>query len=260
MPRPQAKKRFGQHFLQDRRIVERIVAAFDPRPKDHAVEIGPGPGAVTYALLGRVETLEAVEIDRDLAARLKADIPADRFRLHLADALSFDFCRLVRDDRRLRLIGNLPYNISTPLLFHLLDQSECLQDMLFMLQKEVVERLVARPGGKDYGRLSVMIQWRCRLEKLFDVAPDAFSPPPKVTSSVVRLAPYRTPPIAVRDRGRFATVVAAAFGARRKTLKNNLKGLVSPETMAALGIDPRRRAETLSLEEFAKLAEADSPY
>jgi len=253
------RKRFGQHFLHDRGIVARIVAAFDPRPQDHVVEIGPGPGALTRAMIGQVGTFEAVEIDRDLVARLRNEYPADRLTLHVADALNFDFCRLIQNDHKLRLIGNLPYNISTPLLFHLLDQAKCLQDMLFMLQKEVVDRLAAPPGGKDYGRLSVMIQWRCRVENLFDVAPGAFSPPPKVRSSVVRLTPYDTLPIPVRDKDRFAAVVKAAFATRRKTLKNNLKGLVPPETLVALDIDPQRRAETLSLAEFAKLAEACTP-
>jgi len=156
----------------------------------------------------------------------------------------------------LRLIGNLPYNISTPLLFHLLDQAGCIEDMLFMLQKEVVQRLAATPGGKDYGRLSVMIQYRCRVEKLFEVAPGAFTPPPKVDSAVVRLVPHATPPVAVRDEARFSQVVRAAFASRRKTLRNNMKGLLSGDNMTALGIDPIRRAETLSLAEFAALSNA----
>ncbi len=282
------KKRFGQHFLRDLRVVERIVAAFAPQPADHVVEIGPGQGVLTRALVGRVARLDLVELDRDLAAQLAqtyAGTPG--VVVHQADALKFDFRALAphrdvqvsRDDcmdaggratpgavaetggrerpapgETLRLIGNLPYNISTPLLFHALAQVESVRDMLFMLQKEVVERLSAAPGGKDYGRLSVMVQWRCRVEKLFTVPPGAFHPPPKVDSAVVRLTPHATPPVSVRDPEAFARVVQAAFAQRRKTLRNSLKGMVSAEAMSALGIDPVRRAETLNLQEFAALS------
>ncbi|OGI41968.1 MAG: hypothetical protein A2150_07595 [Candidatus Muproteobacteria bacterium RBG_16_64_11] len=285
------KKRFGQHFLRDLRVVECIVAAFAPRPADHVVEIGPGEGVLTRALVGRVARLDLVELDRDLAAQLAQTYAgAPGVTVHQADALKFDFRALARPGERLRLIGNLPYNISTPLLFHALEQldgvreaatapsmargprldsgmeSRAMQqgcgdyglgpisDMLFMLQKEVVDRMAATPGGKDYGRLSVMLQWRARVEKLFDVPPGAFHPPPKVDSSVVRLTPHETPPVDVRDPQRFAAIVRAAFGQRRKVLRNTLKGLVTPETMERLGIEPGRRAETLSLGEFAALA------
>lgn len=254
MHRP--RKRFGQHFLHDRGVVARIVSALAPQPGDHMVEIGPGTGALTRDLLARVTRLDAVELDRDLLARLEAEFPGDRLTLHNADALKFDFCKIAPGSGKLRLIGNLPYNISTPLLFHLLDQAGCIKDMLFMLQKEVVERLRAVPGGKDYGRLSVMIQYRCAVEKLFDVAPGAFTPPPKVDSAVVRLVPHATPPVAVDDPARFALLVRAAFASRRKTLRNNMRGLLSAEDMLALGIDPGRRAETLSLAEFAALSNA----
>ena len=256
MPHHTPKKRFGQHFLHDRHIIGRIVAALDAKPNDRIVEIGPGKGALTRALLTRVARLDAVELDRDLIALLHAEWSADQLTLHNADALQFDFCRLSGDGHRLRLIGNLPYNISTPLLFHLLDQAGCIEDMIFMLQKEVVERLHAAPGGKDYGRLSVMIQYRCAVEKLFDVAACAFTPPPKVDSSVVRLIPHATPPVAVDDLEQFSRTVRAAFASRRKMLRNNLKGLLSAEQMQALGIDPTRRAETLSLAEFAALSNA----
>ncbi|MHB8536373.1 MAG: 16S rRNA (adenine(1518)-N(6)/adenine(1519)-N(6))-dimethyltransferase RsmA, partial [Sulfuricaulis sp.] len=175
---------------------------------------------------------------------------------HSADALKFDFCRLAPDGRQLRLVGNLPYNISTPLLFHLLDQAHCIRDMLFMLQKEVVQHLGAAPGGKDYGRLSVMIQYRCAVEKLFDVAPGAFTPAPRVDSAVVRLVPHAAPPVTVKDTARFAHIVRASFASRRKTLRNNLKGLLEAGDMLGLGIDPTRRAETLSLAEFAALSNA----
>jgi 16S rRNA (adenine1518-N6/adenine1519-N6)-dimethyltransferase len=254
-----ARKRFGQHFLHDRHVISRIVTELAPRPEEHIVEIGPGTGALTRELVTRVGHLDAVELDRDLITRLQAEIPPKKLTLHSADALKFHFCQLVPEGRQLRLVGNLPYNISTPLLFHLLDQAKCIQDMLFMLQKEVVQRLKAAPGGKDYGRLSVMIQYRCAVEKLFDVAAGAFVPPPKVASSVVRLTPYAVPPVVVKDREWFAHVVRAAFASRRKTLRNNMKGMLSAEQMVTLGIDPTRRAETLSLAEFAALANAVTP-
>ena len=258
-PHIQPKKRFGQHFLHDRGIVQRIVDALDPQPGDTVVEIGPGPGALTRPLLERIAHLHAVELDRDLAARLRSDYPPEQLAVHEADALKFDFCALAPTGGKLRVIGNLPYNISTPLLFHLLDQERCIGDMLFMLQKEVVVRMAAAPGGKDYGRLSVMLQWRLRVEKLFDVRPGAFTPPPKVDSAVVRLTPHASPPVAVRDAAVFARVVQAAFAQRRKTLRNNLKGLLTAEAIGALGIAPERRAETLTLAEFAALANALSP-
>jgi 16S rRNA (adenine1518-N6/adenine1519-N6)-dimethyltransferase len=256
MSSPHPKKRFGQHFLHDRNVIGRIVTALAPQACDHVVEIGPGTGALTRELLARMTHLDAVELDRDLIAHLESDFPREQLTLHQGDALKFDFCGLAPVGNRLRVVGNLPYNISTPLLFHLLDQSGCIKDMLFMLQKEVVERLRAAPGGKDYGRLSVMIQYRCAVEKLFDVAPGAFTPPPKVDSAVVRLVPHATPPVAVDDPARFALLVRAAFASRRKTLRNNLRGLLSVEDMLALGIDPVRRAETLSLAEFASLSNA----
>jgi len=252
----QAKKRFGQHFLHDRGIVQRILDAFDPQPDETLAEIGPGPGALTRPLLERCKTLHVIELDRDLAARLRAEFPPEQLVVHEADALKFDFCSLVPSGGRLRVIGNLPYNISTPLLFHLLEQQHCIGDMLFMLQKEVVDRMAAAPGCKDYGRLSVMLQWQLRVEKLFDVRPGAFTPPPKVDSSVVRLVPHAVPPAQVRDADAFAHVVRAAFAQRRKTLRNNLKGLMTPETLESLGIDPQRRAETLTLVEFAAVANA----
>ncbi|MCR4346071.1 MAG: 16S rRNA (adenine(1518)-N(6)/adenine(1519)-N(6))-dimethyltransferase RsmA [Sulfuricaulis sp.] len=252
------KKRFGQHFLHDRHVIGRIVAALAPRPDDHVVEIGPGKGALTRELAAHLAHFDAVELDRDLLAHLPSIFPPDKLTLHGADALEYDFCQLVQKGRKLRLVGNLPYNISTPLLFHLLDQAHCIQDMLFMLQKEVVQRLAASPGGKDYGRLSVMIQYRCRVEKLFDVAPGSFTPPPKVDSAMVRLVPLATPPVAINDEAQFARVVRAAFASRRKTLRNNMKGLLSGDDMTALGIDPIRRAETLTLAEFAALSNATS--
>jgi 16S rRNA (adenine1518-N6/adenine1519-N6)-dimethyltransferase len=252
-----ARKRFGQHFLHDRHYIERIVQAFHPAPGQHIVEIGPGLGVLTRELLAHTPQLHAVELDRDLVARLQQDLGATgRLTLHQGDALDFDFRRLAPLGGKLRIIGNLPYNISTPILFHLLDQLDCIDDMLFMLQKEVVERMCAPPGGRDYGRLSVMLQVRCRVEHLFDVPPGAFTPPPKVDSAVVRLTPHAQPPVVIRDPLRFAALVKAAFAQRRKTLRNTLKGMVTADAMLALGIDPTRRAETLSLAEFAALADA----
>jgi 16S rRNA (adenine1518-N6/adenine1519-N6)-dimethyltransferase len=248
------RKRFGQHFLRDRNTISRIIEALALHASDHVVEIGPGQGALTRELAARLPDFEAVELDRDLVSHLQAEFPPEKLSLHQADALQFDFCRLAKSDRKLRLVGNLPYNISTPLLFHLLEQDRCIEDMLFMLQKEVVQRMCATPGKKDYGRLSVMIQYRCRVEKLFDVAPGAFSPPPQVDSSVVRLIPHSAPPVEVKDEATFARVVRAAFASRRKTLRNNLKGLLDAGEMSALGIDSTRRAETLTLAEFATLS------
>ncbi len=247
------RKRFGQHFLHERGIIQRIVAAFDPKLSDHVVEIGPGEGVLTRELAGKVAKLDVVELDRDLIEHLRQSLP-ESVTIHNADALKFDFCSLAPAHGKLRVIGNLPYNISTPILFHLLDQAHCVNDMLFMLQKEVVDRMVAAPGGKDYGRLSVMLQWGAKVEKLFNVAPGAFRPPPKVDSSIVRLTPYAVPTVQVNDPQRFAQIVKAAFSQRRKVLRNTLKGLVVPETMERLGINPGRRAETLTLSEFAALA------
>jgi len=253
-----ARKRFGQHFLHDRSILQRILDAFDPAPDDTVVEIGPGLGALTRPLLERLQRLHVVELDRDLVARLHADYPSDRLIVHEADAMRFDFHSLLPPGagHRLRVIGNLPYNISTPLLFHLVDQLDVIHDMLFMLQKEVVDRMAADPGNKDYGRLSVMLQSRLRVEKLFDVRPGAFTPPPQVDSSIVRLLPHANPPVPIEDPACFARVVQAAFAHRRKTLRNNLVGLLSADQIAQCGIDPVRRAETLSLAEFASLANA----
>jgi 16S rRNA (adenine1518-N6/adenine1519-N6)-dimethyltransferase len=249
-----ARKRFGQHFLHDPGVIRRILDAFGPQADEVIVEIGPGLGALTRPLLEHIRQLHVVELDRDLVARLRSEHPPERVQVHEADALEFDFCALAVPGTRLRLIGNLPYNISTPLLFHLLDQSRCVGDMLFMLQKEVVERMGAAPDTPDYGRLSVMIQWRCTVERLFDIGPGAFNPPPRVDSSIVRLTPHPTPPVTVDNPKMFADVVKAAFAHRRKTLRNNLKGIVPGAAMAALGIEPERRAETLTLAEFARLA------
>jgi 16S rRNA (adenine1518-N6/adenine1519-N6)-dimethyltransferase len=257
MSEHRARKRFGQHFLTDDHVVARIVNAIDPRPNDHVVEIGPGLGVLTAALLARIPVMEAVELDRDIIPKLAARCaPLGTLLIHSADALKFDFTALANDGRPLRMAGNLPYNISTPLLFHLLESSKVIRDMHFMLQKEVVDRLAAAPGGKDYGRLSVMMQYHCEVVALFDVPPEAFEPPPKVDSAVVRLVPHAQPPVKVHDVGVLEKLVTQAFSQRRKTLRNTLKDWVSPEKMEAQGIDPTRRAETLSLDEFAALADS----
>jgi 16S rRNA (adenine1518-N6/adenine1519-N6)-dimethyltransferase len=250
------RKRFGQHFLRDRGVIDRIVSALAPQPGETIVEIGPGEGVLTRALLARASTVHVVELDRDLAAHLRSAFPAERVIVHEADALEFDFTSLGAERKRLRVVGNLPYNISTPLLFHLLAQLSCIDDMLFMLQKEVVDRLAASPDTAEYGRLSVMVQWQLRGEPLFDVGPESFYPPPRVDSSVVRLTPHASAPVAIDDPVTFANIVKAGFASRRKTLRNNLRDLIADEALQALGIDPMRRAETLTLEEFARIANA----
>jgi len=248
------KKQFGQHFLHDPGVLARIVAAIAPQADDRMVEIGPGLGALSRPLLQHLRHLDVVEIDRDLAARLRAAFDPARLTVHECDVLRFDFGGLGED---LRVVGNLPYNISSPILFHLAGFAAALRDMHFMLQKEVVDRMAARPDTADYGRLSVMLQARFTVLKLFNVPPGAFNPPPKVDSAVVRLVPLPAPAVPYRDAERFATVVARAFGQRRKTLRNTLKGVLTPEVFERLGIDPGRRGETLSVTEFAALANAD---
>jgi 16S rRNA (adenine1518-N6/adenine1519-N6)-dimethyltransferase len=263
MPRPlsefpkphRARKRFGQHFLHDQTVVQRIIACIDPAPEDHLVEIGPGLGALTLPLLRVAGTLEALEIDRDVIPRLRERaVGLGSLTIHETDALTFDVSSLQRDRERLRLVGNLPYNISTPLLFHCLAARHVIQDMHFMLQREVVARMAAEPDTSDYGRLTVMLAAYCRVEWLFDVGPGAFRPPPRVHSSIVRLIPHAQAPFPIIDSQRFAAVVSAAFGQRRKTLRNALSSLVDAAGFQAADIDPQRRAETLSPSEFARLA------
>lgn len=256
MPDHRPRKRFGQNFLTDANIVAKIVTAVDPQPGERLVEIGPGRGALTRALLERVETLDAVEVDRDLAPELDTLAATDRLTVHVADALGFDFAALAQDrGGPLRVVGNLPYNISSPLVFHLLDQLPAVADMHFMLQREVVDRMAAQPGSKTYGRLSVMVQAQCRVTPLFQVPPGAFYPEPKVTSAVVRLQPNPAEAPRPRDHAAFSAVVARAFQARRKTLRNALKGLCTPERISAAGIDPGARAETLSVSDYLRLAD-----
>jgi 16S rRNA (adenine1518-N6/adenine1519-N6)-dimethyltransferase len=246
-----ARKRFGQNFLVDHGVVARIVDAIDPRPGDEMVEIGPGLGALTEPLLARLAHLHVVELDRDLAARLRERYAPERLIVHEADALQFDFAALPAP---LRVVGNLPYNISTPLLFHLAGFAGRFVDLHFMLQREVVARMVASPSTSEYGRLSVMLQYRFRMQCLFIVPAAAFRPAPKVESAVVRLAPLARPAAAARDERLFAETVTRAFSHRRKTLRNALAGFASEADLRAAGIEPGLRAENLSVVEFVAIS------
>ncbi|HSD40471.1 MAG TPA: 16S rRNA (adenine(1518)-N(6)/adenine(1519)-N(6))-dimethyltransferase RsmA [Burkholderiales bacterium] len=247
------RRRFGQHFLHDPRVIARIVAAIDPKPCDAIVEIGPGLGALTAPLAERVPQLHVVELDRDLAQRLRAGFPSGRLVVHTADALRFDFGALPAG---LRVVGNLPYNISTPLLFRLAAFAPRLRDLHFMLQKEVVERMVAAPSTSEYGRLSVMLQYRFEMMKLFDVGAGAFRPSPQVDSAVVRMIPHPVAALGAHDEQMLGRVVTAAFTKRRKTLRNALDGVVDESGLSALGIDPRLRPENLGVEDYIRIANA----
>ena len=250
-----AKKRFGQHFLVDGSVIDRIVDCIDPRPGQALVEIGPGRGALTFALLERCRPLTVIELDRDLAARLRR---TDGLAVVEADVLEVDFAALsvAGDAGKLRVVGNLPYNISTPILFHLLDAAERIEDQHFMLQKEVVARIAAAPGGKDYGRLSVMLQWRYEIEPLFDVPPEAFDPPPRVESAVLRMTPRVSP--APIDPALLREIVTSAFSQRRKLLRHTL-GRWLEERGANVAFDTQRRAEEVPVEEYLRLAAAVTP-
>jgi 16S rRNA (adenine1518-N6/adenine1519-N6)-dimethyltransferase len=248
-----ARKRFGQNFLADPRYVSRIVDAVDPRPGDNIVEIGPGLAALTEGLILGAGRLTAIEIDRDLAARLREQFTPAHLTLHEADALEFDFASLGRD---LRIVGNLPYNISSPLLFRIAGVADTVRDVHVMLQKEVVARMTADPGTPDYGRLTVMLQATFRVERLFVVPAGAFRPVPKVESAVARLVPLREQAPAIADAALFSRVVSGAFMQRRKTLRNALSALADEPAFAAAGVDPQCRGETLSVADFVRLADA----
>ena len=254
-----ARKRFGQNFLVDTQVIGSILAAIAPRRDDLIVEIGPGLGALTAPLIERLDRLHAVEIDRDIVARLRRRFPAEQLVLHEGDALSFDFGALAVGDQVLRVVGNLPYNISTPLLFHLAQFADQVYDMHFMLQKEVVERMVAEPGGADYGRLSVMLQYRFVIDRLLDVPPESFDPAPRVDSAVVRLIPRRPEDLTARDEQYFAALVAQAFSQRRKMLRNTLKGVIDDTVFTEAGIAPTVRAEDLSVADYIRLSNAVAP-
>ena len=246
-----ARKRFGQNFLEDRSVVERILNAILPGPGERFIEIGPGQGALTSPLLQRLSELDVIEIDRELVQELRRLHPEDRLSIHEGDALQFDFSRIGRD---LRIVGNLPYNISTPLLFHLTNHAGCVRDAHFMLQREVVQRMGAPPGTSDYGRLSVMLQYRWNIDPLFDVPSSAFRPAPKVWSSVVRMVPHVVLPHVATDETVFADVVKRAFGQRRKTLRNTLREQLDASDFDRLDLDPTARGETLSVADFVRIA------
>jgi 16S rRNA (adenine1518-N6/adenine1519-N6)-dimethyltransferase len=249
-----ARKRFGQHFLHDPGVIARILAAIDPRRDDAMVEIGPGLGAITLPLLQRLERLDAVEIDRDAIRHLReATGNSGSLRIHEGDVLEFDL-QSIGEARTLRVVGNLPYNISTPLLFRLIEQRERIHDMHFMLQKEVVARMAAAPGSEHYGRLTAMLAPWLRVEPLFDIGPGAFRPPPRVVSTFVRLTPHATSPVHIESPRHYAIVVAAAFAQRRKTLRNALRALLTADEIEAAGIDPGLRAEVIPVSGFAALA------
>jgi 16S rRNA (adenine1518-N6/adenine1519-N6)-dimethyltransferase len=255
-----AKKRYGQHFLHDPGTIDRIVRAIDPQPGERIVEIGPGRGAITAPVLTRAGTLEVIEIDRDVIAPLEAHCAGrGELRVHLADALEFDFRALRGDGPKLRLIGNLPYNISTPLLFHFIDHLDAIQDMHFMLQREVVMRMAAAHDTSDYGRLTVTLAPHVAVRPLFDIGTGAFKPPPQVVSTFFALHPHEQPPFDTGPPAAFARVVAAAFSKRRKTLRNALDGVLDPAGIVAAGIDPGVRAETLPPAQFGALARQLSP-
>ena len=255
------RKRFGQHFLRDENIIHKLLQAIRPEPGQSLIEIGPGQGALTLPLLQQCRELTAIELDRDLIESLRRRAESiGRLRLIQADILRVDLATLDLPPPW-RVVGNLPYNISTPLMFHLLQWSDRIEDMHFMLQKEVAQRIIAAPDNKHYGRLSVMMQYHCETEYLFDVPPGCFKPPPKVDSGIIRLRPHVRPPFPVADVDRLAAIVQSAFGQRRKTIANSLRGWVDRDTLQKLGIDPQARAENLSLDDYSRICnatEADS--
>lgn len=252
-----ARKRFGQHFLQDQSIIAQIVAAIAPQSSDIILEIGPGLGALTYSLLPLAGTYHAIELDRDVIPVLEKNC-AERGTLiiHQSDALKFCLNSIIQPSQMARVVGNLPYNISTPLIFHLLEQGALIKDMYFMLQKEVVDRMAAQVGNPAYGRLSIMVQYYCAVQSLFEVGPEAFNPPPKVQSAIVRLIPYQQLPVVAQDVKLFADLVRSAFNQRRKTIHNSLKPWSAKIDWAALALNPKARAEELSVQDFAALANA----
>jgi 16S rRNA (adenine1518-N6/adenine1519-N6)-dimethyltransferase len=253
-----ARKRFGQNFLHDQHVLGSITDSINPREGDAMVEIGPGLAAMTDQLLRSLKHMHVVELDRDLVARLEKRYPPERLTIHSCDALKFDFGSIpVPDGQKLRVVGNLPYNISSPLLFHLTEYVDRVQDQHFMLQKEVVERMVAEPGSKVYGRLSVMLQWRYHMQLLFVVPPEAFDPPPKVESAIVRMIPVAQP--LACDQQTLEAVVQKAFSQRRKVIRNCLSGMFTEEQIIAVGIAPTARPETVGLEGYVALANLLKP-
>lgn len=247
------RKRFGQNFLKDQSVLDDIVSAIAPRPTDRMLEIGPGMGAMTENLIPHLSRMDVIELDRDLVVYLKKRFPENKLTIHQGDALTFDFRTVgASSDNKWRIVGNLPYNISSPLLFHLMNFASCIEDQHFMLQREVVERMVAEPGSKAYGRLSVMLQWQYDMELLFIVPPTAFDPMPKVDSAIVRMIPRETPEACSLDA--LEKTVTQAFSQRRKMLRNNLAPLFTESRLIELDIDPTRRPEDLTVEQFIRLA------
>jgi len=250
----QARKRFGQNFLHDQYVIEKIVSTVNPSPEQTIVEIGPGKGAITRLLVNACKELHVVEIDRDLVQRLQTQFASHtNLHIHNVDALRCDFCEF-STDQPIRLVGNLPYNISTPLLFHIMENINCIEDMHFMLQKEVVMRMASPPGSKQYGRLSVMTQYYCEVDPVFDVSPESFSPAPKVDSSIVRLIPHTEHPVAVKDFANFSKLVTQAFSMRRKTLRNAIKHFLTETQIEACDIDPSQRPEVIDMASYARLS------
>ena len=252
-----AKKRFGQNFLTDPGIIHRIVQSISPKPGQRLIEIGPGLGAITCPVLNMVGEMDVIELDRDIIPKLQLNCGLDavqnnKLRIHNVDVLNFDFSELNYDEP-LRIIGNLPYNISTPIIFHLVEHSQLIQDMYFMLQKEVVLRLAAKPDTSNYSRLSVMAQYYFQVDALFLVPPESFDPIPKVESGIVRLVPHKEKPINVDDDKAFGKLITQAFSQRRKTLRNVLKGICSAEQLESIDIDPSIRAQSLTLAQFADI-------
>ena len=251
----QAKKRFGQNFLHNETVISRIVDAINPEPNENLIEIGPGLGALTEPVIERAGKLSVVELDRDLAHRLRHHpFLAPHLTIYETDALKFDFSQLYSDDAPLRIFGNLPYNISTPLIFHLLSFNAQVKDMHFMLQKEVVERMAAAPNSKTYGRLSIMTQYQCQVIPVMEIGPEAFKPAPKVDSAIVRLIPHKTIKNPVKDIAALNQVCLTAFNQRRKTIRNSFKKLFTSEQLIDLGLDPTLRPENLAIDDYILLA------
>jgi len=255
MMQHKARKRFGQNFLTDTTVIERIVHSINPQSCDKLVEIGPGLGALTCPLMKIMGELDVIELDRDIIPKLEMNCGLiGRLRIHNADVLRFDFTELCQDNQQLRIIGNLPYNISTPIIFHLVDYAKNIQDMHFMLQKEVVQRLAATPGNSEYGRLSIMAQLHFKISPLFLVPPEAFEPSPKVESAIVKLTPHQTKPVDIIDEKHFAQLIKLAFSQRRKTIRNTLKTICNDDDLKSAGIDPSQRPEQLGIEQFSALS------
>ena len=251
------KKRFGQNFLQDVNIINNIVSAINPKLGERIIEIGPGFGALTQRILPIVKSLDVIEIDKDLIPTLQTNCQSlGDLRIHQADALTVDFHQFAQNNKKLRIIGNLPYNISTPLLFHSLKFRDDITDMHFMLQKEVVERICATPTGKTYGRLSVMLQYHCQTERLFNVSPQCFRPEPKVKSAVIRLKPHLKLPLNLTQYEKFQEIVKQAFCQRRKTLYNSLKNIISRDQWQMINIDPTLRPERLTVKDFIQITQS----